>query len=162
MNLVGSVLFGGDDAVVQFVETRNRDLHVSDKRVGLGVIRNNKLVAGIVFQNQRDDVDIEVLFAADDPSWAMPATLRTLFFYPFVTLGLTRMTAIIGRKNKRSRRFVAGDGVRPGMGFKLEGCARRALNGRQDAMIYGLLRTECRFLRLPDGQEKPATAARGS
>lgn len=148
------MLYGEDDAVVQFVERHNRDVSIGGKRVGLGVVRQNKLVAGVVFQNQRGDVDIEVVIAATDASWAYPATLRTIFNYPFVQLGLVRMTAIIGRKNKRSRRFCEG------LGFKQEGCIRRALNGRQDAMIYGLLRNECKFLRCPDGQEVDSRAAR--
>jgi hypothetical protein len=137
--LVGSVLFGADDAVVRFVQARIRGLEIGPHRHALGVVRGGALAAGIVFHNWRR-TDVEIVAAADSPAWAYPATLRTLFFYPFVTLGCVRVTAIVGRRNRRSRAFVAG------LGFRLEGVIRRGLDGRQDAFVYGLLREECRFL----------------
>lgn len=106
----------------------------------LGVVRRGKIAAGVVFHNYRPGIDLEVSLAADDPSWAHPAILRRLFAYPFHQLGVVRLTCIIARKNKRCRRFSEG------LGWKLEGTHRKAYDGKDDAMSYGMLPSDCRFL----------------
>ena len=146
MQLVGSVLLGADEEVAAWVAQRVPEFE-PQKYVALGVVRGDRFVGGAVFHNFRKH-DIEVVVAFDDPRWALPGTLRALFAYPFVTLGCVRLTALIARKNKRSRRLTEG------LGFRLEGVARRAFDGRQDAMIYGMLRDECKFLRERDGQQR--------
>jgi hypothetical protein len=137
--LVGSVLIGADAFVAAWVHSLVPQAGTVNV-AALGVVRRGRLVAGCVYQNFRT-IDIDVVMAADSPSWALPDTLRALFGYPFLQLGVVRLTAIIGRANKRSRRLAEG------LGFRLEGRARRALDGREDAMIYGMLREECRFLQ---------------
>lgn len=141
--IVGSVLYGADAAVVDWVSQRvpvlgGRAPHNSS--AALGVVRKGQLVAGVVFHNYRAGIDIEVSLAADSPSWAHPAILRRLFGYPFNQLGVVRLTCIVGRKNKRCRRFSEG------LGWKLEGVVRRAYDGREDACLYGMLREDAKFL----------------
>jgi RimJ/RimL family protein N-acetyltransferase len=114
------------------------------KNVAIGVIRKDRLVGGVVFHTMRvfdgKPVSIEMSGASDDPTWLWPATLRRLFAYPFIQLGCVRMTAVTGRKNKRARRVIEG------IGFRLEGVVRKGIDGKEDAMIYGQLREECRFI----------------
>ena len=155
MQMVGSVLFGADDLVAAFVAQRVPRTSLQNM-AALGVIRRNQLVAGVVYQNFRD-IDIEVVIAADRSDWAFPSTLRTLFADPFVQLGVVRMTAIIGRKNKKSRAFCKA------LGFREEGICRKAMDGREDAVLYGLLRSECKFLRTREnGQEVNSCASRAA
>ena len=120
----------------------------------IGVVSGNKLVATCIYHHFRPNVpDIEMTILADTPRWCTKGAVRFLLSYPFVQLGCVRVTALIGRKNKRSRRFVEG------IGFKLEGTARRAWDGRQDCMVYGLLRDECRWLtENENGQEERRVA----
>lgn len=140
MTMLGRVIFGADAAVAKFVE--DRVPHSSfDRYTALGVVRNDKLVAGVVYHHFRH-IDIEVVIAADTANWCFPATMRTLFAYPFMQLGVRRMSAIVARKNKPSRKLVKG------LGFKEEGCCRKAMPENEDAFIYGMLREECRFLRV--------------
>lgn len=142
--LVGSVLYGADAHVVDFV--KRRIPHMRDRDFGpasaLGVVDQDGIIlGGVVFHAYRpQDGDIEMSAAFDHPRWAMPQTLRHLFRYPFVQLNCIRMTTITPRGNKRARRFDEG------LGFKLEGVLRKAVSG-QDAMIYGMLRSECRWLK---------------
>lgn len=141
--IVGSVLYGADAKVCEWVGERvpvlmGRAPH--NAFAALGVVRRERMAAGVVFHNYRPGIDIEVSIAADDPSWAHPAILRRLFSYPFNQLGVIRLTCIIGRKNKRCRRFSEG------LGWKLEGVVRRAYDGHQDACLYGMLRQDARFL----------------
>jgi len=152
MRRIGSILLDVDVAVAEYVAARIPGISF-DRCVGIGVVRDDRFVGGVVFHNFRG-CDVEVVGAFDDPRWALPGTLRALFAYPFVTLGCVRLTAIVQRNNKRARRLCIG------LGFKLEGVARKAIDGKQDAMIYGMLREECRFLRTPhNGQEEHARRA---
>lgn len=135
---VGSILIGDDRNVAALVASHIPALAL-DKFVALGVVRRNQLVGGVVYHNFRG-CDVEVVAAFEDPGWALPGTLRALFAYPFETLRCARVTAIVARKNRRARRLCEG------FGFRLEGVARKALDGKEDAMIYGMLRAECRWL----------------
>jgi RimJ/RimL family protein N-acetyltransferase len=141
--IVGSVLYGADAKVCEWVAQRvpvlvGRAPH--NTFAALGVVRRDQIAAGVVFHNYRPGIDMEVSIAADDPAWAHPAILRRLFSYPFNQLGVIRLTCIVGRKNKRCRRFSEG------LGWKLEGVVRRAYDGKEDAVLYGMLPSDCRFL----------------
>jgi RimJ/RimL family protein N-acetyltransferase len=159
-HMVGSVLFGADDYVAEFVRQRIPQLRggAFGPFTALGIWRHNRLIGGVVYHHYIG-FDIQVSIAFDRADWALPSTLRTLFYYPFVEIGCVRMTAITARNNKRSRRLLEGDGKRRGLGFKLEGIGRKAFDGVQDAACYSLLRDECRFLRKIDGQANTYAAA---
>lgn len=126
----------------------------------IGVVTGNKLVAVCVYHTFRKQVpDIEMTIIADTPLWCTKGAVKFLLAYPFEQLGCARVTALIGRKNRRSRRMVEG------LGWKLEGTCRRAWDGRQDCMVYGLLKDECKWLKpaapnkeVSDGQEKQLAA----
>lgn len=141
--IVGSVLYGADAEVCAWVADRvpvlvGRAPH--NAFAALGVVRRGQIAAGVVFHNYRAGIDIEVSLAADDPSWAHPAILRRLFSYPFHQLGVIRLTSIVARKNKRCRKFCIG------LGWKLEGVVRKAYDGKDDAVLYGMLEQDARFL----------------
>jgi hypothetical protein len=140
--IVGSVLYGADMAVAEWATTRLGPVlsgRKPDVQVALGVVRGNEIAAAFLFFNYRPEIDIEVSVASDNADWCRPATLRRLFDYPFRQLNLPRMTSIVARDNKRCRKLCEG------VGWKLEGVARKAYDGRKDAMIYGMLREEARF-----------------
>lgn len=135
----GSVLYNADEFVATYVASRIPNARFN-QYVALGVVRRGQFIGGAVFHNYLGH-SIEVAIAFDRPDWSYPGTLRQLFSYPFNELGCVRMNAVISRKNKRSRRFVKG------LGFKEEGIARKGFDGVDDAVIYGMLRDECKFLR---------------
>lgn len=144
--LVGSVLHGADDVVAAFVQSRIPHLNGQPFRDfrAFGIVRGADLVGGVVFTNHRPNLygdDIDVSIAVDPSDWCRPSILRALFSYPFGFLPCARLTAYVGRKNKRSRKFCEG------LGFKLEGVRRKAADGREDLMYYGMLRDECRWIR---------------
>jgi hypothetical protein len=103
----------------------------------LGVVRRGKLVGGVVYHNYvKHDIQVSI---AIDGSLFMP--WRALFSYPFNQLGCRRITAMIGRKNKKSRKICEA------LGFKLEGVHLKGLDGQQDVMSYGLLKEHCRWIK---------------
>lgn len=142
MQLFGSVLYGADELVSEFV--RARIPHAQEFGFGpckaLGVVRGDKLLGGVVFHNFRGH-DLEMSGAFDRADWIRPSTLRHLFSFPFGQLGCARMTTITGRKNKRARKLDEF------MGFRVEGVIRKGLDGKEDCIVYGMLREECRWLK---------------
>lgn len=139
--MVGSLLIGADEKIAEYV-SRKTGTTFKDY-TAIGVVRRNVLVGGVVYHMFREG-NCEVSIAFDSPQWALPGTLRGLFDYPFNQLNCHRMTALIAKKNKRSRKLTEG------LGFKLEGVLRRGIGGR-DAMIYGMLKDECRWLGKKNG-----------
>ncbi len=73
--------------------------------------------------------------------FATVRALQELMRWTFNEVGLTRVTCLIDPKNKRSRRFAEK------MGFKLEGKLRHGLDGKSDALVYGMLRDDARYLK---------------
>lgn len=157
MMRVGPLLFGADAAVTDFVG--RRDPYPVDGDYGkcttIGVIRDEQLIGGVVYFDWRPNIpSVHVAYAFDSPRWATPHVLRAVCRYPFEQLGCVRVTCIVGRRNKRSRRFVER-----GIGFKLEGLVRKGF-GIDDACIYGLLKHECRWLKNEQTEtNSPAAAA---
>lgn len=138
----GPLVLGHDNDIAKFVAQRSKYmLGGFGLCTAIGVIRHNKLIGGVVYHEYKDAVkSIMVSFAFDHPSWITPSVLGSICAYPFIQIGANRVSALVAKKNKRSRKFVEG------IGFKLEGCARRAFLD-DDAMLYGLLRRECRWIK---------------
>lgn len=101
-------------------------------------------VGGVVFTNYRETdgkaTDVEISCAAETPAAWRPGVCRAIFKYVFETAGCVRCTSITVKGNKKARDFLQS------LGFQLEGNVRLGYDGRRDALIYGLLRSECRFL----------------
>ena len=150
--LVGSILIGADEFVAGLVASHIP--HMQGKSFGhftaLGVVRDETLIGGVVYHGYLGH-DCQVSIWIDRATF-MP--WRALFEYPFGQLNCERITAVVGKRNKRSRRLVEK------LGFKLEGVHRKGLDGFEDAMSYGMLKSECRW-RKSYGQERtrrPAAA----
>ncbi len=137
--IVGSILIGADEMVAAMVAARIPDQSF-EKYTALGVVRRGVLVGGVVYHHYVGH-DVQVSIAFDSPGWALPGTLRALFEYPFNQLGCSRMSALIGRKNKKSRKICEG------LGFRLEGVHPKGRDGHEDAMSYGLLKEHCRWIK---------------
>lgn len=109
-----------------------------------GIKRNGKAAAVIIwnwFRGMRYGSDIRVIVVADDPRWCLPGVLRELFSYPFVHLDCTRITLAIRDGNERSLKLAKG------LGFRKEGVLRRGYNGRTNAILLGMLREECKWIK---------------
>lgn len=105
----------------------------------VGFADESGLRCGVIYHEYRK-IDIRIVMAADSPKWATRGTIRNILAYPFLQLGCRRVTAVIAKKNKRSRRLVEG------VGFVLEGGLRRAMGDGDMACLYGMLAEECRWL----------------
>lgn len=102
-----------------------------------------EFVGGAVVSNFRQGEyanDCEISCAAETSMAFRPHVCAAVFAYIFVQLKCGRCTAITTKKNRRTRAFLEA------LGFVLEGCVRRGYDGKRDALVYGLLAEDCRFL----------------
>lgn len=114
-------------------------------------ILNNKddFCGAVIVSNFREH-DCELSCASETGSAWSFKVIHDVFDYVFNQLGCVRCTAITKKGNKKARAFLEG------MGFQLEGNLRLGYDGIKDALIYGLLASECRYLakETDDGQEE--------
>lgn len=140
---MSELVFDQDSIVGQWVASRIPHIQTSENLgdfVAIGVVNSDgNEIAGIVYNNYRH-TNIELQFASEDPKWATPRTIGLLLSYPFIQLGVPRVTCICNKRNKRIRRFLEG------VGFKNEGTIRETLpmpDGKlENAIIYGMIRRE--------------------
>lgn len=136
MQLIGSVLFGADDAVRQYVSAK-ADGATFGPYTALGIVRDNKLIGGVVYHDgNKDDTRVSI---ALEPGFFYP--WRALFSYPFHHLGVIRLTAFIKKQNKKSRALVEA------LGFKIEGVHPLTINRKHTAISYGMTRDNCRWIK---------------
>lgn len=145
--IVGSLLIGADEMVAEMVRQLTPVSHVRELGFGpcvaFGIVRRGQLIGGVVFNNYRGH-DIHMSVAFEGKGSFLPGAVRALCEYPFEQLGCRRVTAITGKKNKRARKILER------IGFTLEGVAKHGLDGFEDAMIFGLLRENCKWLKHDD------------
>ena len=138
------MLFMQDKLVKDFVCSHIKDF---DKDLpegmytAIGITLDDQLIAGAIFSEYRPPVDIREAFASISPKWANKYTLRHLFGFPFIHLKVRRMSSIVGSNN------LASIDLTERLGFKREGICRAAMDDGSDAIIYGMLREECPWIK---------------
>jgi len=140
---MADLIFGQDFIVANWIAERVKDASYVPETVAIGVAENHKLIAGVGYYS-RTNCDIRLVVAAEPGSnWLSRSALAVFFGYPFYApplgLGLRRVTAIVHRKNKKSRKF------NDKLGWVEEGCHRNAFPDG-DAISYGMLAEECKWI----------------
>lgn len=119
---------------------------------GVGLSNGRELVAAVLYTDLTEcNVQMHV---AGVGRWAIPMFLTAAFRYPFVQLGLARVTGLVDACNAKALRFNEH------LGFVREGVIREgSLNG--DVVVMGMLKSECVWLgskEVNGGQEKAIDA----
>ncbi len=81
------------------------------------------------------------MVAAGTGNWLTRLRVETAFFFPFIILGVDHVAAQTVRSNRKARKLLER------LGFKLEGVLRRASPIGQDVFVYGMTKSECRWVR---------------
>lgn len=132
---------GNDELVAEYMTQKTGAVFVPGLYKALSLLSDSdEFLGAVMLEGCRQGVDVQMSAAAETPIVWTPEVLYFIFHYVFVILGCARCTALTAKTNKRSRAFLEG------LGFVLEGNLRRGYDGRRDALIYGLLRSECRHL----------------
>lgn len=109
----------------------------SDEVTCIGLEQNGRLTAVALYEDYTGhDVKMGV---AIEKHGATVGWLHAIFRYPFLQLGVRRVTCEVADTNRRSRRLVQK------VGFNIEGRKRDALPSG-DIIMFGMLRRECRYL----------------
>jgi hypothetical protein len=106
-----------------------------------GVMRRGEFIAGILcdrFGLRECSLHIATLQGV---RWATPELCREAFSFPFVYLGRERITTETPVSNTRMCR------LNDHLGFVREGVKRKAADDGGDAVLFGMLRDECRWLK---------------
>lgn len=105
----------------------------------IGRISDGQVRAVVVYDNF-SDCDCSMHIASDGTGrWLTRPLLSAAFHYPFIQLGLRRVTGLVPAKNKAALHFDRR------LGFKFEGLARCALPD-DDIVMLGMTRAECLFI----------------
>lgn len=136
------LIFGADEYLSRWVGSMSPTEHTEfGPCTAIGVAIDGQLSGAVVYHEYRPYCkSVQMSCAAVNKRWLSKEAMRVFFHYPFVQLQCQRVTAIVARKNKPSRSLVEG------VGFRLEGVCRKGF-GSDDAIIYGMLRHECRWLK---------------
>lgn len=128
--------------VIAFV--KERVAHVQDfgSATALGVVDDTGALAAGVVYNDYTGGNLEMSVAAAFPNWCRPHVLAALFHYPFIQLGVRRvsMTARSDAAAKHVRRFAQH------LGFKYEGTRKEFFPDGVGSVHFGMLKRDCRWL----------------
>ena len=105
------------------------------------VNESGQFLGGVAYSNFTA-FDCCVDIASTSPYFLTRDTLRAFFSYPFLQLGLKRITGIVREDNARAMSLDLR------LGFTPEGSLRNYF-GDRSGIIMGMLREECRWITLP-------------
>ena len=118
---------------------------------GIGLERDGKLIGGVVY-DYFNGASICMHVASDGGNWLTREFLWFAFYYPFVQLGVKRITGLVPESNLAARRFDEH------LGFILEARMKDA-HPTGDVLVYRMLKSECRYLERPNVQTRRACYA---
>jgi RimJ/RimL family protein N-acetyltransferase len=152
---VATRVFEGGNKVSSWAVKKLNDADVKSvadlgEHIAFGITVDGKAVAACIFNNYRPmahGADLRVIIVSTDPNWCRKGILKTLFGYAFDTAKCSRLTAVIREGNEASVKLCAG------LGFRKEGVLRKGYNGKTNALIFGMLRHECKWIEAHNGQK---------
>ena len=101
--------------------------------------QTKKIVYGGAFNEHRGR-DIQYHAACTDPKVLTKGRIELLFWYGFMVFNTARISCVVAKSNKRSQKVVEG------LGWKREGLIREFYAADDDAILYGMLRNECKWI----------------
>lgn len=134
-----NLFFGSDDRVAQWISYQiDGHPNLAGSRT-IGLFDGDLLIAACAY-NRHVGFDCSMTMAAVSPRWATRGAIRAFMAYPFRQLGCRRVTASAASDNPRSIRMLEG------FGFVREGVQRKGYDGVRDAVCFGMLIEDCRWL----------------
>jgi len=129
------------DSIAQWAQDRIDGNLGFDKPFSIGIIKDNRLVGAVIFDNYRPQLkSIFVSIVLIDKIVLTRTLIYSLFDYPFNTLNVNRVQAMINVNNTPSIRLCQK------LGFLREGILREASEHGEDILLFGMLKRECKWL----------------
>jgi RimJ/RimL family protein N-acetyltransferase len=136
------LLYGCDIEVLEWVSLQlfEEKNGFSKEDKAIGVVLDNKLIAGVVYNRYVPNITIEMSIASIDKRWCNRHNLRAFFNYPFIQLGLERVQTLCSATDEGVIMFNKK------LGFTQEGLHRKAWPMGGDAISWGMLKPECKWI----------------
>lgn len=139
------LLYGASKEVAAWTAKQfNQHENYFDPCQAIGIVRDNQLIAGVIYNNQKESQGkpymLEMTVASIDKRWATRHNLKALFQYPFTELDLRRVNTQCDADNEGTIMFNKR------LGFKVEGKHPGSWPDGREALSLGMLREECPWL----------------
>lgn len=139
-----TVIYGQDKRICTWVAERVAETEFISAR-GLGLEQGGELIAGVVYENYTGKNITMHVAAVPGKRWLNKDFLYRSFAYPFLQLNCNRVTGLVKADNLEAQKFDEH------LGFKREGLLRQACEDGTDLILYGMLKTECRWIGNKNG-----------
>jgi len=127
------LIFNHDEELARWAEFYYPDCSpLARPLTTIGIESQGGEILGVAIYHDFSDNDVQITFVTATPRWATPGNVRAILHYPFIQLGVKRMTAVTNKSNKKARKLLEG------IGFKLEGVHPFADGGVRPRVSYGL------------------------
>jgi RimJ/RimL family protein N-acetyltransferase len=138
------LVYGQDKRVRDWVAERIGE-NLDDAEVAIGVEEDGELIAGVAYNMYTGAAICMNVAATPGKRWTTKEFMYAFFAYPFVQLKCRRVTGLVRVSNEVARKFDEH------VGFIQEGVIRQAFEDGEDAILYGMLKSECRYLGVHHG-----------
>jgi RimJ/RimL family protein N-acetyltransferase len=135
------IVYGEDDRFLRWIEARV-DAKFPKDAVAFGLEKDGEILAAYAYDNYTNHSICMHVAAVEGKNWLTKELLWRSFAYPFLQLNCHRVTALVKENNVQCRKFVENHG------FTQEGILRENFPDKSNMIVYGLLKDECRFLRI--------------
>jgi RimJ/RimL family protein N-acetyltransferase len=125
---------------------------------GLGVLVGGVIINNYVRNGMNADCHLHV--AGINRRWLSRRFLGEVYRHVFYKLGCNRTTVMIAASNQHSIDFCAGTDKKRGLGYVYEGTLRQYLANGEDMHVFGMLKSECRWLGVGELSNAHQSAAR--
>lgn len=133
------IVWDQPERVMRFVAERVGENQMFNY-AAIGLERDGELIAGVLYE-QHNGPNVMMHVASDGSRhWMTPAYMAACFRYPFLQLGVNRITGLVRADNADAQRFDEA------LGFVHEGTLREGAADGTDLLLYGMLRRDCRYL----------------
>ncbi|MEM8971354.1 MAG: GNAT family protein [Pseudomonadota bacterium] len=154
MKRVGDVVFGADEEITLWVSKRIPGFEIKEDARALGIIKDNELVAGCVYDGYNGVHCQGSIAAVEGSRWADRRTMFALFFYPFVTLNCKAVSACAASTNLPSLNLLTK------MGFQPEALVKYAAHDASTLVVMKMYRENCKWIgRNGQRQQKQDTGS---
>ena len=127
------------DRVLEFIN-QHQPLNRVQGMQGIGLEEDGRMIAGVIYEGFSGPNVWMHVAAEPGCRWMTRNYLRACFFFPFVQLGVKRVSGYVEASNTTARRFDEH------LGFKEEARLSGAAKDGGDVIIYRMLREECRYV----------------
>ena len=105
-----------------------------------GMVVDGKLVGGLIFHDIRPNVEVWWTIYTENKRWCNRRMLKFMFALAFIALKCRRISVEVDARNSNCLKLVEK------LGFKQEGILRAHRDDGGDSVVWGMLKSECKWL----------------